>query len=390
VKVGRFLLARLIAGLAGLLVFTTLMWVGFALLVPADFSANFAQGASAEQLAAIRAELGLDRPWHTQYVEFLGSVARLEFGHAYFGPPVRDILIETLPWTLTLFFLAMALALVIGLPLGRRAGWADHRLSPTLVAAAAATSIFPPWLALMIANVGFGLIGVTLYDRLRNLDEVMWDTGPDAATVLWLLVGGIVVAFALSVLLRRQAGLARFVWLHRAATPITFSALVGVIWLSGLLPRSADLLGYLTMPLAAFSLTMTGEVILVVAAAMTGTRTAPYTESARAKGLTEAAIRKRHAGRATLLPAISRMAVSLPYTLGGLMIVEAAFAQVGARGVPVPGLSSTLLMGFQQRNTPVVVGAVVAVGLVSLVVRLCVDLLHVVLDPRIEVEPAVA
>ncbi len=68
-------------------------------------------------------------------------------------------------------------------------------------------------------------------------------------------------------------------------------------------------------------------------------------------------IRRRHAGRATLLPAISRMAASLPYALGRLVIVERAFASIGSRSVDIPGLSSTIfLTGFQARNTPLAIG----------------------------------
>jgi peptide/nickel transport system permease protein len=387
VKVARFLLARFAAGVLGLLVFASLMFFAFSWLVPGDFSSNF---QSASEAARVRAELGLDRPLYEQYLDFMGSVIRLEFGRAYFGPPVREILLATLPWTLTLFSLAMAIALLVGIPLGRRAGWADHRLSPTLVTAATASSLFPPWLALIIANVGFGLLGVTTYDRLRNFDEILWDTPPEPHIVLWWLVGGLFVAVMLAVWLRRREGTSRLRWLHHAVIPLAIIALFLGLWLGGIMPRAIDVLGVIALPLFAFALTLAGEVILVVAAAMTGTRAADYSQAARAKGLTEAAIRNRHAGRATLLPAISRMAASLPYAFGGLLIFERAFASIGARSVGIGGVSSAIFQGSQQRNTPVLIGSVLALGFVALAVRLVVDLAHVALDPRIEVESALA
>lgn len=387
-KAARFLLARLAIGFGGLIVFSSIMFFAFFALVPGDFSTNFVLGSTAEELAQIRRELGLDRPLWEQWWNFMSSVFRLEFGRAYFGPPVRETLLQLMPWTLTLFMIAMAIGLALGLPLGRRAAWSDHRLSPTLIAAATATSIFPPWLAVVIANVGFDFIGSAMYDRLRNLDQVMWDTGPAPHVVLWWLVGGVVGAVLLLVYLRRLTGLSHHRWMQAQAAPIVIVLLALSLGIGGLLPRVVDLLGYITLPLIALSMTMTGEVTLIVAAAMTGTRDAPYSVSARAKGLPEGSIRNRHAGRATLLPAISRMAASLPYVLGSLVIVETSFAVVGSRGVAIPGVSAAILSFGALRNTPVVVGTIIAIGFVALAIRTLIDLVHIALDPRITAEAA--
>jgi peptide/nickel transport system permease protein len=280
--------------------------------------------------------------------------------------------------------------LIIGLPLGRRAGWSDHPVSPTLLAAATATSIFPPWLALVIANLGFGLIGATIYDRLRHLDEVLWDTGPAPVVVLWAVVSGVLVISAALIWITRLTRLGRLRWLRWVGLGLVVGAVIATWSAVDLLPRIVDVVGYLSIPLFALTLTTTGDVILVVAAAMAGTAAAAYSHAARAKGLTPGMIRRRHAGRATLLPSISRMAVSLPYALGGLVIVESAFSSIGARSIAIPGLSSVIFYaGFQQRNSPVAVGGVVAIGVIALVVRLIVDVAHVVLDPRISSEAVV-
>jgi ABC-type dipeptide/oligopeptide/nickel transport system permease component len=151
------------------------------------------------------------------------------------------------------------------------------------------------------------------------------------------------------------------------------------------------------LPLLALSMTAAGEVTLVVAAAMAGTSKAPYTQAARAKGLSTAMIRRRHAGRATLLPAISRLAAGLPYALGGLVIIESAFSggigvfnPLGIRSFDFIGLSSVIFyQGFQMRDTPVSIGALIAIGLLALIVRLIIDVVHIALDPRVEAEAGV-
>lgn len=395
----RFLLVRLVTGVLGLLVFASAIWVLSMWLVPGDFTTNFI-GISGEERDAMRAALGLDRPLLEQYLDFMGGLLRFDLGDTFgvsftgtgavaAGAPVTDLVLAVLPWTVTLFALAIGLGLLIGLPLGRRIGWQNRPVSPTLMAAAAATSVFPPWMALVIANVGFTVIGVTLYDRLRHLDEVMWDTPPAPVNVLWWVIAGLLVAGIVMVAIARTVRLGRHRWLRWLGPPILLGLVVATWWQFGLIPRIVDLMGFLSIPLLALTLTTAGEVILVVAAAMTGTADAPYSHAARAKGLSPGMIRRRHAGRATLLPAISRMAASLPYALGGLVIVERAFASIGARSVQIPGLSSTIfLSGFQQRNTPLAVGGVVAIGVIALIVRLIVDVVHLALDPRVTAEAA--
>lgn len=400
-SLGRYLLIRLITGVLGLLVFASAVWVLATWLVPGDFLTNFVQQLDSDQYASLRAQLGFDRPLWEQWLRFIGGLLRFDLGLGYSGltpfgstgvpevtfVPVTEVVLSVLPWTVTLFAVSIGIGLAIGLPLGRRVGWADHSVSPILMGAATAASVFPPWMALIIANVGFSLIGAATYDRLRNLDEVMWDTPPAPVNVLWVVIGGVTVIASGMVWLSRHARLGRFPWTRWIGLPILLVAVVGAWSAMNLLPRVVDLMGFITLPLLALTLTAAGEVIMVVAAAMAGTAKAPYSETARAKGLSIGMIRRRHAGRATLLPAISRLAASLPVALDGLVIVERAFASVGARSVNVPGLSSVIFFsGFQQRNTPLAVGAVIAIGFIALIVRLVLDVVHVALDPRIENE----
>jgi ABC-type dipeptide/oligopeptide/nickel transport system permease component len=401
VSIWRYLLGRLVTGVLGLLVFASAVWVMSTWLVPGDFVSNFAQSLDARQEAALRAQLGLDRPLFEQWVRFMGGLLRLDLGNGYsgFSPsggadvpqvtgiPVTEMVLSVLPWTVSLFALSIAIGLLVGLPLGRRIGWSDRSVSPTLLVAAMATAIFPPWLALIIANVGFNVIGAETYDRLRNLDEVLWDTPPSPVNVLWWMVAGVIVFGIGMVISARLTRLGRFPWLRWIAPPLLIGAVVAVWLYTGLLPRVIDLLGYIALPVGALALTAAGEVILVVAAAMAGTARAPYAGVAKAKGLSPGRIRNRHAGRATLLPAVSRLAASLPVALGGLVIVEFAFSSLGARSIHLEGLSSVIFFqGFQQRNTPLAVGAVIAIGFVALIVRLALDVIHVALDPRIGYE----
>jgi peptide/nickel transport system permease protein len=76
-------------------------------------------GASKEDLAAIRLQLGLDRPIWVQYGQFMSSLARGDFGHSfYYRMPVLELYLSRLPHSLTLALAAMAFSLLVGIPSG--------------------------------------------------------------------------------------------------------------------------------------------------------------------------------------------------------------------------------------------------------------------------------
>jgi ABC-type dipeptide/oligopeptide/nickel transport system permease component len=76
-------------------------------------------GASPEDMAAIRAQLGLDRPIWVQYGQFMSSVARGDFGHSfYYRTPVLELYLSRLPYSLMLAAAAMAFSLLVGIPSG--------------------------------------------------------------------------------------------------------------------------------------------------------------------------------------------------------------------------------------------------------------------------------
>jgi ABC-type dipeptide/oligopeptide/nickel transport system permease component len=88
-------------------------------------------GASRDDLATVRQQLGLDRPLWEQYAHFVASVARGDFGQSfYYRTPVLDLYFQRLPHSLILAVAAMAFSLVVGIPTGviaavRVNGWWD-------------------------------------------------------------------------------------------------------------------------------------------------------------------------------------------------------------------------------------------------------------------------
>lgn len=150
----RYLLRRLALTIPVLIGVLTLV---FALihLIPGDpVQAMLGETAAPRDVEELRHRLGLDAPLTTQYVQFMRGVARGDLGRSLrTGQPVVASIAERMPATIELALAAVALALVIAIPLGviaavKRGTWADHG---AMAAALAGVSIPGFWLGPLLA-----------------------------------------------------------------------------------------------------------------------------------------------------------------------------------------------------------------------------------------------
>src|SRR5699024_5869761 len=100
-----------------------------------------------------------------------------------------------------------------------------------------------------------------------------------------------------------------------------------------------------------------------------------YVRTARAKGLNEANVVRRHAMRNALIPVVTVVGLQIGGLLGGAIITESIFV--------LPGIGRLLVDSIFQRDFPLVQGVVLFASLAFLLANLAVDLLYAVLDPRI-------
>src|SRR5262249_44972844 len=127
-------LARRLATMVPLVLGTTLLVFALGRLAPGDpVQILVGDRGDATWIARARAQVGLDRPLVEQSVRFLGRLGRLDLGvsYAYPGKPVGDLLAGAVSTSLMLGVLGVAVALVLGLPLGilaalRPGGWIDR------------------------------------------------------------------------------------------------------------------------------------------------------------------------------------------------------------------------------------------------------------------------
>lgn len=287
--------------------------------------------APAAQVEALRHELGLDRSLPVQFGDFLVRLAHGDLGRSIRRrEPVTSELARTFPATLELATAAMAIALVVGVPLGiaaalKRGTWVDGVCTALSLAG---TSIPIFWLGLMLLLV--------------FSSELRWLPFGGRAEVPFPVVTGF---YTLDSLLSGNPAAVADVWAHLALPALTLSS----------------------VPLAI--------VARMTRSSLLETLDQDYVRTAVAKGLTPRQAVLRHAFRNALLPVVTVTGLEFGYLLGGAVLTETVFQW--------PGLGRLIVEAVFSRDYPVVQGGVLVAAAAFALVNLLVDLLYGFLDPRV-------
>ncbi len=303
-------------------------------VAPGDpVSASVGGRLSEDELERRRASLGLDRPLLVQYVEYLGDVLRLDLGHTLSdNRPVVDLIRDNGGATLTLTVGAFLFALGLGIPLGLLAGrYRDSFLD-------------------VVARI-FGIVTYAAPIFVVGL-------------VLVLLVGG--------------TG-----WpTYDIASPVTkFNTpprthilLVDTL-LNGDSTGFVDVLKHHVLPCFTLGLLLCGVFIRLVRVNLLITLKGDYIEAARARGIPERHVVRRHAFRNALVPVITVIGLQVALTLSGAILTETTFNW--------PGLGTQLVRYLNARDYPAVQGLVIFFAIIVVVVSLVIDIVNALVDPRV-------
>jgi len=289
---------------------------------PVDLQAgNMNAKSSAQARQLLREMYGLDQPIAVQYWNWLGRIARLDFGRSFApdGRPVLHKIGERLPVTLMLNIAELLIIVALAIPIGM----------------ASATRQY------------------SLFDKVTTVFVFIGFATPD----FWL-------ALLLMILFGVELG-----WL-----PISGLRSLNWEYMSGW-RQQGDFLSHLVLPilvatfggLAGFSRYMRQSMLEVIRQ--------DYIQSARAKGLSERVVIGKHALRNAMLPLVTILGLSLPGLIGGSVIVESIFA--------IPGMGQLMVQAVFERDYPVIMGNLVIVAVITLVANLLADIAYGVVDPRI-------
>jgi len=139
-------------------------------------------------------------------------------------------------------------------------------------------------------------------------------------------------------------------------------------WNGGALPN-------LVLPIVVLTLPQVAIISRLTRAGMVEVLRSNYIRTARAKGLPENRIVRRHALRAAILPLVSYLGPAAAGLITGSLVVEKIFN--------LPGLGKFFVISALQRDYTVVMGMVIFYAALILILNLIADLLHAVLDPRV-------
>ena len=292
------------------------------------------QAITPEQEAAIRHDMGLDRPIHERFFVFLGNAVQGDFGQSFYHRrPVSDVIVERLPATIELSLVALIVALVTSIPLG-------------VLAAIKKNSIFD-----RIATVG-SLLGVSLPG-------------------FWF---GILLLLLFAVHLHVLPVSGRIGYSSEIA-PITHFLLIDTL-LRGRPDAFLDALSHIILPAITLGLPMTAILMRVTRTSMLEVLRQDYITFAEAKGLSRRRILFRHALKNALIPTVSVAAIETGSLLGGNMIVETVFGW--------PGLGRLVVESIFLRNYPLVQAAVLFYAVTYVLLNFVADILYTVLNPRVK------
>jgi peptide/nickel transport system permease protein len=331
-----YTLKRLLSLFPVLLGITFLVFA-FLYLIPGDAAVILlGERATPEQIATVRAQLGLDKPLLVQYFAFLSHLLRLDLGNSIVsGIPIADELRSRFPATVELSLAAMLIALVLGIPAGiiaavRKNSWLDNlAMTGSLLGVS-----FPVyWL---------GLLLIYLF----------------AVHLQWLPSGG-----RLSV----DAG-------------FNFTPITGLYLLDALLKRDItilrDALAHLLLPAVTLGIIPLAIVARITRSAMLESLSQDYTRTARAKGVPEFWVICQHALKNALLPVGTVTGLQFGTLLGGAILTETIFSW--------NGVGSWIYDGILARDYPVVQGGIVLIASAFVIINLLVDISYAMIDPRIQ------
>ncbi|MDP0929508.1 ABC transporter permease [Paracoccus onubensis] len=320
-----YLLSRILQAIMTLIVMSVLVFVGLYMIGnPVDVLLS-PSATPAERLEIIQA-FGLDRPVWEQYLLFVSKALTGDLGNSFvFNQPALDLILQRMPATLELAFTALLMALVIGIPLGIRAGLRpDGLVSKSIMT--------------------FSILGFSL-------------------PTFWI---GLIMILSFSVQLGWLPASGRGDTVDIFGVPVSFLTLNG--WTHLILPA---------FNLALFKISL---VIRLTRAGVMEVMQLDFVRFARAKGLTEHRILRVHVLKNTLIPLITVIGLELGSLIAFAVVTETIFAW--------PGMGKLIIDAIAVLDRPVILAYLMITVVMFSLINLLVDILYSVVDPRVRLEGA--
>ena len=327
-------IARRVLTVIPVLIVVSFMSFIFIRLIPGDPAiVMLGERARPADVAAFKAQMGLDDPYLVQYVRYIGQIVQGNFGNSIVARvPVVDQLAYRLPATIEAILFALLIGIVVGVALGILAALNRNSIFDTLANLLALTGVSIPvfWLALILIFF-FGV-------NLKIL--------PPGA---------------------------------RVDADINIARVTGFYLVDSLIMGRTDYfvnaLKHLVLPSFVLSTTVMPQIMRLTRASMLEVLRTDYIRTARAKGLTRRLVVIKHALRNALLPVITVIGLQIGGLLGGAILTENAFSWTG--------MGSWFYGSITTRDYPVLQTAILFNATIFVIMTMLVDISYAFIDPRI-------
>jgi peptide/nickel transport system permease protein len=329
----RFVVRRLLLLVPILLGLSILVFLWIRALPGSPATALLGERATAEAIAALDEQYGLNEPIHEQYGKYVGQILRGNFGTSQTSRrPVFDEFKERLPATIELAVAAMLFSVLLGIPLGflaakRYGGFFDH------------FSLFA------------SLLGISIP----------------------IFVLAIILKYVFAVQLGWLPTVGRMSVLITIDHPTNFYTIDAL--LAGDLEAFWDVIKHLILPAVALGSIPLAIISRITRASVLDVQNEDYVRTARAKGVPPRTVDRRHILRNALLPIVTIIGLQTGLLLSGAVLTETVFAW--------PGIGTWLVEAIEARNYPVLQAGILFIAVIFVLVNLLVDLSYGLLNPRI-------
>jgi len=304
--------------------------------LPGDPAAFFAGPAGTQEaVEQVREKLGLNRTLPVQFWIYLKDLARGDLGQALStGLPVREELLTRFPASLELVLASLFFAVAIAIPLGIAAArhpnsWIDHACRLVTTAGVSLPTFFT---GLLLAYVFYFLLGWAP-SPIGRLDPYL--TAPKTITGLYTIDSLLAGDIQLFIASAKQ----------------------------------------MILPVLTLGVFVLAPIARMTRASMLAVLSADFVRTARASGLSTTTVLVRYALRNALLPVVTTMGMVFSFLLGMSVIVEKVFAW--------PGVGSFALEALVASDHAPVQGFVLTMAVLYTLLNLVIELLYVVIDPRV-------
>lgn len=308
--------------------------------LPGDPAAYFAgQSASNEAIEQIRTQLGLDRPLPEQFVRYVLDLFTGNLGQSLTtGQPVAAEIVARLPASIELTLVALLLAISVALPLGvlaavRQGSWIDQ-LARVVTTAGVSLPVF--FTGLLLTGLFYYALGWAP-SPIGRLDPSF--SPPPAITGMYLIDAALTGD--------------------------------GELWWA--------CASQLVLPAGAMALAVLAPIARMTRASMLAVLSSDFVRTARALGLRSGTVLVRYALRNALLPVVTTLGMVFSFLLGSNVLVEKVFAW--------PGIGSFAIDSLTASDYAPVQGFVLTMGVLYVLLNLAIDLLYLVIDPRVVLQP---